>query len=135
MSDLLPFSVADEGREEPYLLSHCRRHRRWRGGRHNLPDRIHKGEVAAVKRQAGRRTGVHLTYFHRPTSAVQSTSSAPRKSSSVRPRHWKSAVRFLAAQDLRDAQGKLSGARIVLAGLGAGMTEAALIVTPSETIK
>ncbi|RUS28043.1 hypothetical protein BC938DRAFT_482422 [Jimgerdemannia flammicorona] len=24
---------------------------------HNLPDRIHKDEVAAVKRQAGRRTG------------------------------------------------------------------------------
>ncbi|RUP45329.1 hypothetical protein BC936DRAFT_148308 [Jimgerdemannia flammicorona] len=39
----------------------------------------------------------------------------------VRPRHGKSAVRFLAynkfAQALRDGQGKLSGARSVLAGL------------------
>lgn len=51
----------------------------------------------------------------------------------------KGAVRFLAfdqfAQMLRDDQGKLSGARSVLAGLGAGMTEAALVVTPTETIK
>lgn len=32
-------------------------------------------------------------------------------------------------------QGKLSGPRSLLAGLGAGMTEAVFAVTPSETIK
>ncbi|KAI8078950.1 mitochondrial carrier domain-containing protein [Gilbertella persicaria] len=51
----------------------------------------------------------------------------------------KAGVRFLTydqiANALRDQDGKLSGLRSVLAGLGAGMTEAALVVTPSETIK
>ncbi|KAI8379828.1 mitochondrial carrier domain-containing protein [Choanephora cucurbitarum] len=51
----------------------------------------------------------------------------------------KAGVRFLTydqiANALRDKDGKLSGIRSVLAGLGAGMTEAALVVTPSETIK
>ncbi|CAO3617210.1 unnamed protein product [Cunninghamella blakesleeana] len=51
----------------------------------------------------------------------------------------KAGVRFLTydqiANALRDKDGKLSGVRSVLAGLGAGMTEAALVVTPSETIK
>ncbi|KAI9493426.1 mitochondrial carrier domain-containing protein [Zychaea mexicana] len=51
----------------------------------------------------------------------------------------KAGVRFLTydqiANQLRDKDGKLSGARSLLAGLGAGMTEAALVVTPSETIK
>ncbi|KAI8084493.1 mitochondrial carrier domain-containing protein [Halteromyces radiatus] len=51
----------------------------------------------------------------------------------------KAGVRFLTydqiANQLRDKDGKLSGIRSVLAGLGAGMTEAALVVTPSETIK
>ncbi|ORZ14717.1 mitochondrial carrier domain-containing protein [Absidia repens] len=51
----------------------------------------------------------------------------------------KAGVRFLTydqiANQLRDKDGKLSGLRSVLAGLGAGMTEAALVVTPSETIK
>lgn len=36
---------------------------------------------------------------------------------------------------LRDENGKLSGPRSLLAGLGAGMTEAIFAVTPSETIK
>lgn len=51
----------------------------------------------------------------------------------------KAGVRFLTydqiANALRDKDGKLSGFRSMLAGLGAGMTEAALVVTPSETIK
>ncbi|GAA5803940.1 mitochondrial carrier domain-containing protein [Helicostylum pulchrum] len=51
----------------------------------------------------------------------------------------KAGVRFLTydqiANALRDEDGKLSGMRSMLAGLGAGMTEAALVVTPSETIK
>ncbi|KAI9261059.1 mitochondrial carrier domain-containing protein [Sporodiniella umbellata] len=51
----------------------------------------------------------------------------------------KAGVRFLTydqiANLLRDKDGKLSGIRSMLAGLGAGMTEAALVVTPSETIK
>lgn len=51
----------------------------------------------------------------------------------------KAGVRFLTydqiANLLKDDQGKLSGIRSLLAGLGAGMTEAALVVTPSETIK
>ncbi|KAI9261538.1 mitochondrial carrier domain-containing protein [Phascolomyces articulosus] len=51
----------------------------------------------------------------------------------------KAGVRFLTydqiANQLRDKDGKLSGVRSLLAGLGAGMTEAALVVTPSETIK
>jgi solute carrier family 25 citrate transporter 1 len=51
----------------------------------------------------------------------------------------KAGVRFLTydqiANALRDKDGKLSGVRSMLAGLGAGMTEAALVVTPSETIK
>ncbi|KAI9319909.1 mitochondrial carrier domain-containing protein [Dichotomocladium elegans] len=51
----------------------------------------------------------------------------------------KAGVRFLTydqiANLLRDKDGKLSGIRSLLAGLGAGMTEAALVVTPSETIK
>ncbi|KAF9577637.1 hypothetical protein BGW38_007030 [Lunasporangiospora selenospora] len=36
---------------------------------------------------------------------------------------------------LKDSEGKISGGRNVLAGLGAGMTEAILVVTPTETIK
>lgn len=51
----------------------------------------------------------------------------------------KAGVRFLTydqiANALRDQDGKLSGFKSMLAGLGAGMTEAALVVTPSETIK
>ncbi|KAI8137348.1 mitochondrial carrier domain-containing protein [Fennellomyces sp. T-0311] len=51
----------------------------------------------------------------------------------------KAGVRFLTydqiANQLRDKDGKLSSFRSMLAGLGAGMTEAALVVTPSETIK
>ncbi|CAO3681375.1 hypothetical protein G6F70_004114 [Rhizopus microsporus] len=51
----------------------------------------------------------------------------------------KAGVRFLTydqiANALRDKDGKLTGIRSMLAGLGAGMTEAALVVTPSETIK
>ncbi|KAI8969837.1 mitochondrial carrier domain-containing protein [Pilobolus umbonatus] len=51
----------------------------------------------------------------------------------------KAGVRFLTydqiANTLRDKDGKLSGMRSMLAGLGAGMTEAILVVTPSETIK
>jgi solute carrier family 25 citrate transporter 1 len=34
-----------------------------------------------------------------------------------------------------DGQGKLSAPRSMLAGLGAGMMEAIIAVTPSETIK
>lgn len=51
----------------------------------------------------------------------------------------KAGVRFLTfdqiANQLRDKDGRLTGLRSMLAGLGAGMTEAALVVTPSETIK
>jgi solute carrier family 25 citrate transporter 1 len=51
----------------------------------------------------------------------------------------KAGVRFLTydqiANALRDKDGNLSALRSMLAGLGAGMTEAALVVTPSETIK
>ncbi|KAH8551522.1 mitochondrial carrier domain-containing protein [Umbelopsis sp. PMI_123] len=51
----------------------------------------------------------------------------------------KAGVRFLAydkiADALRDKDGKLTGSRNLLAGLCAGMTEAILVVTPSETIK
>ncbi|KAI9470623.1 MAG: mitochondrial carrier domain-containing protein [Benjaminiella poitrasii] len=51
----------------------------------------------------------------------------------------KAGVRFLMydqiANALRDKDGQLSGFRSMVAGLGAGMTEAALVVTPSETIK
>ncbi|KAI8885061.1 mitochondrial carrier [Backusella circina FSU 941] len=51
----------------------------------------------------------------------------------------KAGVRFLTydqiANALRDEDGHLTGMRSMLAGLGAGMTEAALVVTPSETIK
>jgi solute carrier family 25 citrate transporter 1 len=36
---------------------------------------------------------------------------------------------------LRDDEGKLSAPRSMLAGLGAGMMEAVIAVTPSETIK
>lgn len=51
----------------------------------------------------------------------------------------KAGVRFLSYDHfkslLRDERGKLSGPRSLLAGLGAGMTEAIFAVTPSETIK
>ncbi|KAF8928592.1 hypothetical protein BGZ58_009553 [Dissophora ornata] len=51
----------------------------------------------------------------------------------------KASVRFFAFDQfrelLKDSQGKTTGARSVLAGLGAGMTEAILVVTPTETIK
>ncbi|KAG0043950.1 hypothetical protein BGZ83_010816 [Gryganskiella cystojenkinii] len=51
----------------------------------------------------------------------------------------KAGVRFFAFDQfkdlLKDSEGKTTGARSVLAGLGAGMTEALLVVTPSETIK
>ncbi|KAG0005884.1 hypothetical protein BGZ79_000578 [Entomortierella chlamydospora] len=51
----------------------------------------------------------------------------------------KAGVRFFAFDQfkylLRDSEGKTTGYRSVLAGLGAGMTEAILVVTPSETIK
>ncbi|KAF9100212.1 hypothetical protein BGX23_004040 [Mortierella sp. AD031] len=51
----------------------------------------------------------------------------------------KAGVRFFAFDQfrdlLKDSEGKTTGARSVLAGLGAGMTEAVLVVTPSETIK
>ncbi|KAF8976732.1 hypothetical protein BGZ46_008025 [Entomortierella lignicola] len=51
----------------------------------------------------------------------------------------KAGVRFFAFDQfkyiLRDSEGKTTGYRSVLAGLGAGMTEAVLVVTPSETIK
>lgn len=36
---------------------------------------------------------------------------------------------------LKDDEGKLSAPRSMLAGLGAGMMEAIIAVTPSETIK
>ncbi|GAA5827746.1 hypothetical protein JCM11251_007652 [Rhodosporidiobolus azoricus] len=51
----------------------------------------------------------------------------------------KAGVRFLSydrfKQMLVDENGKLSGPRSLLAGLGAGMAEAVFAVTPSETIK
>ncbi|KAF9433902.1 hypothetical protein BGZ76_008828 [Entomortierella beljakovae] len=51
----------------------------------------------------------------------------------------KAGVRFFSFEQfkhlLRDSEGKTTGVRSVLAGLGAGMTEAILVVTPSETIK
>ncbi|KAF8734638.1 hypothetical protein AX14_003271 [Amanita brunnescens Koide BX004] len=51
----------------------------------------------------------------------------------------KAGVRFLSydyfKQMLADPQGKVSAPRSLLAGLGAGMTEAIIAVTPSETIK
>ncbi|PWN50203.1 mitochondrial carrier [Violaceomyces palustris] len=51
----------------------------------------------------------------------------------------KAGVRFLSYDHfksiLKDDQGKLSGPRSLLAGLGAGMMEAIFAVTPSETIK
>ncbi|KAI8991038.1 mitochondrial carrier domain-containing protein [Mycotypha africana] len=51
----------------------------------------------------------------------------------------KAGVRFLSydqfANALRDDNGKLTPFRSMLAGLAAGMTEGALVVTPSETIK
>ena len=51
----------------------------------------------------------------------------------------KAGVRFLTydffKNKLSDSQGKISAPRSLLAGLGAGMTEAIFAVTPSETIK
>ncbi|KAI8069293.1 mitochondrial carrier domain-containing protein [Gongronella butleri] len=51
----------------------------------------------------------------------------------------KAGVRFLSydqiANLLRDKDGKLSGLRSMMAGLGAGMIEGLVVVTPSETIK
>ncbi|KAF8953898.1 hypothetical protein BGZ52_007425 [Haplosporangium bisporale] len=51
----------------------------------------------------------------------------------------KAGVRFFAFDQfrylLRDSEGKTTGVRSVLAGLGAGMTEALFVVTPTETIK
>ncbi|OZJ04032.1 hypothetical protein BZG36_03576 [Bifiguratus adelaidae] len=51
----------------------------------------------------------------------------------------KAGVRFLAydsiADQLRDSSGKLTPGRSVLAGLGAGVIEAVIAVTPTETIK
>ncbi|EIM80150.1 mitochondrial tricarboxylate transporter [Stereum hirsutum FP-91666 SS1] len=51
----------------------------------------------------------------------------------------KAGVRFVSYDHfkslLADEQGKISAPRSLLAGLGAGMTEAVLAVTPSETIK
>ncbi|GJJ79141.1 solute carrier family 25 (mitochondrial citrate transporter), member 1 [Entomortierella parvispora] len=51
----------------------------------------------------------------------------------------KAGVRFFAFDQfremLKDADGNISGVRSMLAGLGAGMTEAVLVVTPTETIK
>lgn len=51
----------------------------------------------------------------------------------------KAGVRFLSYDHfktmLKDENGKLSGPRSLLAGLGAGMMEAIFAVTPSETIK
>lgn len=36
---------------------------------------------------------------------------------------------------LEDKNGRLSGARTVIAGMGAGITESVLAVTPAESIK
>ncbi|KAI8902018.1 putative CTP1-mitochondrial citrate transporter-member of the mitochondrial carrier family [Globomyces pollinis-pini] len=51
----------------------------------------------------------------------------------------KAGVRFLAYDQIKalfkDKNGKLSGTSMVLAGLGAGICEGVLVVTPSETIK
>ncbi|KAF9442819.1 mitochondrial tricarboxylate transporter [Macrolepiota fuliginosa MF-IS2] len=51
----------------------------------------------------------------------------------------KAGVRFVSydyfKHQLADSQGKVSAPRSLLAGLGAGMTEAVFAVTPSETIK
>ncbi|KAJ3020678.1 hypothetical protein HKX48_000407 [Thoreauomyces humboldtii] len=51
----------------------------------------------------------------------------------------KAGIRFLAFEQfkkgLADDEGKLSGQRMVLAGLGAGVAEAVFAVTPTETIK
>ncbi|KAG0264110.1 hypothetical protein DFQ27_001404 [Actinomortierella ambigua] len=51
----------------------------------------------------------------------------------------KAGVRFFAFDQfkdlLKDQDGKTTGVRNMLAGLGAGMTEAVLVVTPTETIK
>ncbi|CAG8484789.1 2784_t:CDS:2 [Acaulospora morrowiae] len=51
----------------------------------------------------------------------------------------KAGVRFFTYDQLKvllqDEQGKLSGPRSMMAGLGAGMVEAILVVTPTETIK
>ncbi|GAA5978616.1 hypothetical protein JCM11641_002790 [Rhodosporidiobolus odoratus] len=51
----------------------------------------------------------------------------------------KAGVRFLSYDRFKgmlvDSEGKLSGPRSLLAGLGAGMAEAVFAVTPSETIK
>lgn len=51
----------------------------------------------------------------------------------------KAGVRFLAFDHfktlLRDKDGRLTGPRSLLAGLGAGVMEAVFAVTPSETIK
>ncbi|TFK37546.1 mitochondrial tricarboxylate transporter [Crucibulum laeve] len=51
----------------------------------------------------------------------------------------KAGVRFVSydffKQKLADSEGKVSAPRSLLAGLGAGMTEAVFAVTPSETIK
>ncbi|KAL8286618.1 hypothetical protein RQP46_004146 [Phenoliferia psychrophenolica] len=51
----------------------------------------------------------------------------------------KAGVRFLSYDQIKaqlvDSEGKLSSGRSLLAGLGAGVTEAIFAVTPSETIK
>ena len=51
----------------------------------------------------------------------------------------KAGVRFLTYDQLkvllRDDEGKLTAPRSLAAGLGAGVTEALIAVTPSETIK
>ncbi|KAJ3034212.1 hypothetical protein HDV00_005259 [Rhizophlyctis rosea] len=51
----------------------------------------------------------------------------------------KAGIRFLSFEhfkkSLADEEGKLSSQRMMLAGLGAGVTEAVLVVTPTETIK
>ncbi|CAG8435768.1 6222_t:CDS:2 [Diversispora eburnea] len=51
----------------------------------------------------------------------------------------KAGVRFLTYDQLKsllqDKDGKVSGPKSMLAGLGAGMVEATLVVTPTETIK
>ncbi|KAL1925669.1 uncharacterized protein VTP21DRAFT_552 [Calcarisporiella thermophila] len=51
----------------------------------------------------------------------------------------KAGVRFLTfdaiANPLRDEKGRLTGTRSLIAGIGAGITESVLVVTPTETIK
>ncbi|KAK0544795.1 hypothetical protein OC845_005426 [Tilletia horrida] len=63
----------------------------------------------------------------------------PYAHESVRVRPLQAGVRFLSYDYfktlLRDKDGRLSGPRSLLAGLGAGMMEAVFAVTPSETIK